>query len=130
MARRMACTLTIDAVRQRRKTVTRRHVDTWRSLAPGDRLTLVEKGMGLARGDRQVVLAEVGVVNIRVEPIGLLTADVRYGRQEVRLEGLDSMTPDEFVAFWCSTLRAPTDSLDRAATLCRRIEWQYLDVTE
>lgn len=58
----MSCSMTIDAVRARTKTVTRRHIDTWRNLRAGDRLTLIEKGMGLAKGERQVVLAEVEIV--------------------------------------------------------------------
>lgn len=38
MPRRMSCSMTIDAVRTRTKTVTRRHVDTWTRLAvPADR---------------------------------------------------------------------------------------------
>lgn len=32
MSRRMSCSMTIDAVRNRTKTVTRRHVNTWRTL--------------------------------------------------------------------------------------------------
>ena len=47
MPRRMSCSMTVPAVRDRTKTVTRRHVDTWRDLAPGDRVVLIEKGMGL-----------------------------------------------------------------------------------
>lgn len=50
MPRRMSCSMTVDAVRDRSKTVTRRHVDTWRDLKPGDRLVLIEKGMGLPKG--------------------------------------------------------------------------------
>ena len=39
--------MTVEAVRNRQKVVTRRHVDTWKTLKAGDRLTLIEKGMGL-----------------------------------------------------------------------------------
>lgn len=67
MSRRMSCSMTIDAVRDRTKTVTRRHVDTWTTLKPGDRLTLIEKGMGLPKDAKQVVLAEVEIVDVRVE---------------------------------------------------------------
>lgn len=69
MPRRMSCSMTIDAVRDRTKEVTRRHPDTWATLAPGDTLTLIEKGMGLPKGAKQVVLAEVEVVDVRLEPI-------------------------------------------------------------
>lgn len=126
----MSCSLTTDAVKSRTKTVTRRHVDTWQNLEAGDGLTLIEKGMGLPKGAKQVVLAEAEVVDVRVEPIGLVVDDVRYGRQEVALEGLAHMTPDEFVAFWCQSHGVPTPDaawrlgLDRP--LCRRIEWRYI----
>lgn len=79
MPRRMSCSLTIDAVRERRKTVTRRHVDTWQTLKAGDRLTLIEKGMGLPAGSKQVVLAEVEVIDVSIEPvIGYPTARMSW----------------------------------------------------
>lgn len=124
MSRRMSCSMTVDAVRDQTKTVTRRHVDTWKNLKPGDRLTLIEKGMGLAKGEKQVVLAEVEVVDVRVEPIGMMSA------VEVAREGFDyeAMTPWEFVIFWCKGHGQPIplrrrDSLEIP---CRRIEWRYL----
>lgn len=129
---RMSCSMTVDAVRARKKTVTRRHVDSWRNLKAGDRLTLIERGMGLAKGEKQVVLAEVEIVDVRVEPITLLTADVRYGRQECALEGLPDMTPDEFVVFWARShgYRPEHDAfMWLLGIMCRRIEWRYLDGT-
>lgn len=62
----MSCSMTVDAVLSREKTVTRRRVDTWRDLKPGDGLTLVEKAMGLPKGATQVVLAEVEIVSNEV----------------------------------------------------------------
>ncbi len=125
MPRRMSCSMTVDAVRERRKTVTRRHVDTWRDLKPGDRLTLIEKGMGLAKGERQVVLAEVEVVDVRVE---LLTEIWREGATGVEREGIDTMSPNRFAYWWAEghgyrNRRTPDDLAD---ILCRRIEWRYL----
>ena len=58
--------MTIGAVRDRTKDVTRRHEDTWTTLKPGDRLTLIEKGMGLPPGAKQVVLAEVEIASIEM----------------------------------------------------------------
>lgn len=69
MSRRMSVSLTLDAVRDRSKTVTRRHVDTWKQLQAGDRLTLIEKGMGLPKGSKQVVVDEVEVVAVDVETL-------------------------------------------------------------
>lgn len=125
----MSVSMTLDAVRSRTKTVTRRHVDTWQTLQPGDRLTLIEKGMGLPKGAKQVVVCEVEVVNVRVEHLAMVTA------AEVVAEGLwaegVAAVGDEpykvanwFCLFW---LRGhgykPTDT----SAQCRRIEWRYLD---
>lgn len=131
MSRRMSCSLTIDAVRARTKTVTRRHVDTWKNLKPGDRITLIEKGMGLKKGERQVELAEVEIVDVRVEAIGFVHhcfADFTC-RLEVCREGLPHMTPTEFISMWLQSHGYSNRAADvrRGDTPCRRIEWRYLD---
>lgn len=118
MARRMSCALTVDAVLDRTKTVTRRHPDTWKTIKPGDRLTLIEKGMGLAKGERQVVLAEVEVVDVRVEQLGAITAE------DCAAEGFPFYTPAEFVSFWHSSHPDGSQIMRRRAV--RRIEWRYL----
>lgn len=125
MPRRMSCSMTVDAVRDRSKTVTRRHVDTWRDLKPGDRLVLIEKGMGLPKGARQVVLAEVEIVDVRVEPI----VEVLGEFLATRREGLPDMTPSGFVRFWLDGhgYRAVRTYDDAVFVPCRRIEWRYLD---
>lgn len=113
----MSCSMTIDAVRDRSKTVTRRHVDMWKSLERGDRLTLIEKGMG------QVVLAEVEVVDVSVEPLSLVTP------AECAAEGFPTYTPFEFQAFWMygHGYGLPEDEAAVNRVRCRRIEWRYLD---
>lgn len=123
MTRRMSCAMTVPAVRARTKTVTRRHVDTWQSLRPGDRLTLIEKGMGLKKGEKQVVLAAVEVVKVTIEPLATIELPGEIGR-----EGLGYMTGPEFVAMWADShgYRRVTDGLARLALPTRRIEWRYL----
>jgi hypothetical protein len=116
MSRRMSCSLTIDAVRNQTKTVTRRHADTWRNLLPGDRLTLVEKAMGLPKGSKQVVLAEVEVVSVRYERLYDITQD------EVVREGFPEHNTRWFIDMW---LDSHKHGLPRA-TWVRRIEWRYL----
>lgn len=141
----MSCSMTVDAVRDRSKTVTRRHVDTWQNLSPGDTLTLIEKGMGLAKGAKQVVLAEVEVVDVRNETLRQVTAF------EVAREGLldraliEGKTfeayydPEDlpvvwFRAFWAASHIGGTieswavgpDAPCLMGTPCRRIEWRYL----
>ena len=116
----MSCSMTIDAVKARTKTVTRRHVDTWKTLKPGDRLTLIEKGMGLPKGSTQVVLAEVVIVDVRVEPL----ASVYDELDATRREGLPHMSPSAFIRFWMlghGYVSRPVFDVQ-----CRRIEWRYL----
>lgn len=126
----MSVSLTLDAVRARRKTVTRRRADTWTTLAAGDHLTLIEKGMGLPKGARQVVVAEVEVVDVRTEPLGLVDAD------EVALEGFPDDDPSLWRAWWASEhgygipagIDDPDDVLAWVDTIeVRRIEWRYLE---
>lgn len=123
MSRRMSCSMTIDAVRDREKTVTRRRVDTWENLEPGDRLTLIEKGMGLPKGSKQVVICEVEVVDVRIEPLSRVTP------AECTAEGFPTYAPFEFQALWMSShgYALPADELAVNRVLCRRIEWRYLD---
>jgi hypothetical protein len=121
----MSCSMTVDAVKAREKTVTRRHVDTWRSLLPGDRLRLIEKGMGLPKGARQVILAEVEVVAVRIEPLNLMTTAAAYGAAEVIREGLPEMSPGDFVDFWMTGHGYATAKPEHVE--CRRIEWRYID---
>ena len=120
----MSCSMTVDAVQERRKTVTRRHVDTWQDLKPGDHLTLIEKGMGLPKGAKQVILAEVEIVDVRVEAIGAMHSEPAA----TDLEGLPEMTPTDFITMWLRS-HGYADRLNdsrRGDTPCRRIEWRYL----
>ena len=141
MPRRMSCSMTVPAVRavrDRTKTVTRRHVDTWRDLAPGDRVVLIEKGMGLPKGARQVVLAEVEIVDVRDERI---TAVLDEPDATTR-EGLPEMSAEQFLWFWLSGhgyrpanppgwVWCRGGVLERLSMVeCRRIEWRYLDEEE
>lgn len=124
----MSCSMTIDAVKERRKTVTRRHVDTWRDLWAGDRLTLVEKAQGLPKGSKQVVLAQVEVVDVMVEPLWRITERYDGGWEECALEGFPTMEPSEFAVFWMEGHGyRPRTQTEAMAIKCRRIEWRYLD---
>ena len=146
MPRRMSCSMTVDAVRDRTKTVTRRHVDTWLHLRPGDRLTLIEKGMGLAKGEKQVVLADVEIATVNVETLRQVNSiDVhREGLWErANLESVgwvdyydvDDLPVVWFRAFWAAGHIGGTIEDwaigERNPLLlgvrCRRIEWRYLE---
>lgn len=154
MTRRMSVSMTLDAVRAQTKTVTRRHVDTWRDLKAGDRLTLIEKVMGLPKGARQVVVAEVEIVSVRVETLRQVTpaevvAEGLWNRAIAEGTGPLSDYCDDaediavrwFRAFWAAGHTSLTSwrywalgpgSPALLGQPCRRIEWRYLppDVAE
>lgn len=123
MSRRMSVSMTLDAVRAREKTVTRRHVDSWTHLKAGDRLTLIEKGMGLPKGAKQVVVCDVEIVDVRVEQLVAMRAE----EHATWKEGLPHMTVPMFESFWLGShgYRQATDSPWDVDV--RRIEWRYLD---
>ena len=118
MTRRMSCALSVDAVLERRKTVTRRWAASWDYLKPGDRLILVEKAQGIPRGGKQRVLAEVEIVSNRLEPLRVVEFE-----SELEAEGFPHLTGAEFVAMWCKTHGYNRTNRD---TIVRRIEWVYL----
>lgn len=114
--RRMSCSLTAQAVLDHTKTVTRRHADTWVALKPGDGLVLIEKGMGLRKGERQVVLAEVVIVSNELVRLLAMTDE------ECVLEGFPEMSWPQFVQFWCDSHHIDMGGMDY---MVRRIEWRY-----
>lgn len=129
MARLMSVSLTEQAVRERRKTVTRRL--GWRFLKPGDQLLLVRKAMGRRRKDGTleplVCLAEVEVVSVRREPLWDITDD-DIARECVDPALCDEVytdsglpTPTSWVQWFCEQMGCRPD------TEITRIEWRYLD---
>lgn len=124
MARLMSVALTEDAVREQRKTVTRR-LGWWtdkngrRLLRPGDQLTLCRKVMGRKPGEPVVRIAEVEVVDLTRQPLRIDNT----GR-DAELEGFPDWSWDQFVEFFCAEMRAtPT-------TTVTRIEFRYLTPIE
>lgn len=113
----MSCALTIDAVRDRTKTVTRRLAHTWVTLHEGDRLILIEKGQGLPRGHHQTILTEVTVTSVSLEPLDAID------EAEVAREGFPGMTASAFTSFWRKTHGVEPDE----GVIVRRIEWTYDD---
>ena len=121
MSRLMSVAFTEDAVRERRKTVTRRQ--GWQFVKPGDTITLCRKVMGRKKGEPLVRLAEVEVVSARRESLSLLRDDlVGYGQREVEREGFPGMTPGEFIRRFFVDAQGIRE--DEFVT---RIEWRYLD---
>jgi hypothetical protein len=120
----MSVAFTEQAVRERRKTVTRRK--GWLFLKPGDRLTLCRKVMGRKPGEPLVRIAEVEIVSVRREQL----RDV-VDPGELTAEGFPEWdTPDdsdgalEFVERYFTP--QGIDPIDDVT----RIEWRYLDGAE
>jgi hypothetical protein len=109
----MSVAFTEQAVRERRKTVTRRV--GWRFLKPGDRLTLCRKVMGRKPGEPLVRLAEVEVVDVRRELLADITSE------DVAREGFPDWGPLLFITFFCEHMRVVREAE------VTRIEWRYRD---
>ena len=108
----MSVSLTEEAVRERRKTVTRRL--GWRFVKVGDRLTLCRKVMGRKAGEPLVRIAEVEVVSVRREPLDHIS------REDVAREGFPDWSPLAFVQFFTDHMGG---DMRQEVT---RIEWRYL----
>lgn len=108
----MSVALTEDAVRERRKTVTRRR--GWTFLKAGDRLTLCRKVMGRKAGEPLVRIAEVEVVHVWREPLDAITEG------DVAREGFPGWTPARFVKFFVEHMGG------KPQQVVTRIEWRYL----
>lgn len=120
MPRLMSVALTEDAVRERRKTVTRRL--GWAYLKPGTPLTLCRKVQGRRRADGTVEplvrLAEVEVVSVRREQLDSIA------EEDVAREGFPTASALWFVDFFCEAMRVKPDAW------VTRIEFRYLDEPE
>jgi len=117
MPRRMSFSATTEQMWAGSKTVTRRDPATWRHLTPGDRVVAIEKGMGLAAGERQVVIGEIEITSNEV--IRLDAGD----DTEARREGFESWA--EFLSVWYRLHGEP-----KPGELVRRIEFRHVDQAE
>lgn len=128
----MSVSLTEDAVRERRKTVTRRL--GWLHLNPGDRVTLCRKVMGRSRavwnGTERTVITEplvricdVEIVDVRRERLSAITDEdvAREGFHVVPALIGSGEAAESFIEFFTTAMRCHRD--DEVT----RIEWRYLD---
>jgi hypothetical protein len=109
----MSVPLTEGAVRERRKTVTRRV--GWHHARAGMRLTLCRKVLGRKPNEPLVRLADVEIVSVRRERLDAIT------EEDVAREGFDGHSPAWFVAFFKAEMGVEAD------TAVTRIEWRYLE---
>ena len=111
---------TIEQVRARQKTVTRRI--GWRWLKEGTLLRPVEKAMGLKKGERIQPIFNDGTC-IRVVSVGIeCLSAIQHQHGEPAREGFPNMSTDDFIAFFQRELGA---SLDTVLTV---IEFEYVEV--
>ena len=110
----MSVAFTEQAVRDRTKTVTRRK--GWTFLKPGDTLTLCRKVMGRKAGEPLVRVAEVQVLEVRREPLRLISD------ADVEREGFPGMSRVDFINKFFVEAQGiyPHE-------VVTRIEWRYLD---
>src|SRR6266498_3792481 len=121
MSRLMSVAFTEQAVRERRKTVTRRK--GWLFLKPGDHLTLCRKVMGRKPGEPLIRIAEVEVIDVRREPLQF----VHY-IGELTKEGFPELEPTRILdgtGIFVKRFFAP-QGIGRF-DIVTRIEWRYLD---
>lgn len=108
---------TADAIRARRKIVTRRV--GWKFIKPGTPLTAVVQNQGLPRGASPEVLAALEVVDVRREPLAAITD------ADVLLEGYHDprgvFTRHEFIRHFCATIGGTSSQL------ITRIAFRYVD---
>jgi hypothetical protein len=129
--RNMSFALTTKQVRNRVKTVTRRH--GWTFLTPGDLVRAVVKSQGLKKGETVQPLGLLRVESVRREPLRRLLDDLDYGFAEVKREGFADVplvqgSPIAFVEFYRNAQPASSrPSVDDDVT---RIEFSYVDEVE
>jgi hypothetical protein len=110
--RRISFSLTERQFLAGHKTVTRRL--GWRKLMPGDRLLGVRKAMGLKKGEKQVVLGELEVIRVELEPLH----SIHQYDDDCAKEGFPHLSPVEFVRFFCKSMNCKPE------TVVTRIEFR------
>lgn len=121
--RNMSFALTVPQIQAGTKDVTRRL--GWLHLKRGDLIQPVRKCMGLKPGETiERLRAPLLIVDVRREPLDLMTTNLDYGIDEVRREGFAEHPtyrwPSEWVAMFCATHKGCTP-----ATVVTRIAFDY-----
>lgn len=112
MPRNMSCSFTTEQAENKTKTVTRRL--GWWFLKAGDIIQLVEKAMGLKRGEKIKKIHLVRIKSSAEEPL------CNISRAEVIKEGFPHWTTEGFIRMFCAN-----NKCGRYVKV-NRIEWVYL----
>jgi hypothetical protein len=104
--RNMSFAFTLEQMYKKQKTVTRRV--RWERLKIGDKLNAVEKCMGLKAGEKMIKICVLEIIDLRREPLNLITAD------DCIREGFPQLSPSEFIAMFCQYNKCePTTEVTR-----------------
>ena len=108
--RQISFAMTIPQFHSGLKDVTRRV--GWAFLKPGDNLRVVEKCMGLRRGESPVVMGIIRVACVSREPLDDISD------ADVTREGFPGMPREEFVSMFCAHMNC------KPAAIVTRIEFE------
>ena len=122
----MSVAFTEEAVRARRKTVTRRK--GWAFLKPGDRLTLCRKVMGRKPDEPLVRICDVEVVSVTREPLCAIQGSGERAARELAAEGFPVLPGEHPIEAAGIFLRRYFYEAQRMRAMddVTRIEWRYL----
>lgn len=110
--RRMSFALTKEQILNQTKTVTRRL--GWKDLKLGEIIQPIEKGMGLKKGEKQILLGcPIKIVSISVQRLYQITWE------DLRKEGFPNMSQEMFIDMFCKA-----NKCDRKKRVYR-IEFEY-----
>jgi len=110
--KRMSFALTTAQILNQTKTVTRRN--GWKQLKVGDLIQPIEKGMGLKKGEKQVLLGcPIKIIAIGQERLYQITP------AEIDKEGFPCRTKEFFIDMYCRA-----NKCDRRQSVTR-IEFEY-----
>ncbi|MEE8307781.1 MAG: hypothetical protein V3R81_10985 [Gammaproteobacteria bacterium] len=87
----------------------------WWYLRGGEVINGIEKGRGIPKGGKIVILGPIKIVNARGEPLEAITPE------DVVREGFPSMTTGQFIDFFCKGMGATPQ------TRVNRIVFRYLE---
>lgn len=112
MPRNMSFFTTVEQVRNKTKTVTRRL--GWWFLKPGDILNAAEKCQGLKKGEKIKIICQIRVANTHMEPLIKITI------ADVIKEGFPDMDQIDFAAMFIASNKCDLH------TEINRIEFEYI----
>tara|TARA_R110002049_G_scaffold254764_1_gene430231 strand:+ start:273 stop:620 length:348 start_codon:yes stop_codon:yes gene_type:complete len=112
--KRMSFALTKEQILDQTKTVTRRN--GWVNLKAGDLIQPIEKGMGLKKGEKQVLLGyPIEILSVIFEPL------CQIDTEDLIKEGFSNMSDEDFITMYCKANKCDRNHI------ITRIEFCYTD---